>query len=1106
MKGDFTRSTFTPDQRFASVRMQQGRVQLDADWNEQVDIEEHLRETALADVIGRCGAPRDDHGGGFRIEVADGGANLTFSAGRIYVDGILGENGSTRRLTEQDEDHPGFALPEADGAYFVYLDVWRRHLTALEEPAIREVALGGPDTATRTRTTCQVKMVPVPAGSECPDAPDAWLDAVAAPSGTMRARTRPADFAPNPCVVPPSAGYTRLENQLYRVEVHAGGELGGAGPEPTFKWSRDNGSVVSRWLATSGAEVAVESLGRDAALTLEGARWVELTDDLDELNIEPGDLVEVAGSGENSLTVAPAPGAPDLARNAKVRRWDMPGPGGAVPIAEAPDDDSWTDLEGGIQVDFAPGTYRSGDYWLIPARAFIGEHAGDIEWPSAGGGPAALPPHGVEHHYCKLAVVVRSGGLFVAPVEDCRDIFCPLTEFDCPPAETGCCTVVVEPGGDVQAAIDSLPPAGGCVCLKTGEHPVAAPVRIARSNVSLHGESPGTIVRGTAGFRVLSIGDPAGSRVEAVRVEQLRFVSAGRLTGQAPETVVDLDAVEDVALVDCAVEAPAAAGAAPVAFGRAVRIARSVRVTVEECALLGLSLGIHVDLDSTALLIRDNRIWTEEFAQLDRGLIGIWFEDAFGASRIEGNDVRGYRCGIALNRDLFAPPSSSASGSVVTGNRVRRAVPAEEPPSHVFGIDVAAREAIVADNFLAYGATRYGGVRLSGALGRVEGNRLFAAAGRGDAGVQAVGIVVGWEVEEAPGLGDGAAVAGNRLEGFQDGIWVAFADQVTVRDNRLERPGGGGMRLGIGLDGSTRGRVAGNESYGALFGVYLQNGEGNRVEDNRVVGGFAALGAANETDLAVRGNSVADVEGPGFGGNALKGVTVVAENRFVSCAYQPAGFPPYAVGIVSDDFTGAVQVESNTVLDAGMSPDGAVVQAPAGGIGVVGRAATVHANRVFYEQLTQLATTVNAEGRALFVMGLWRIVFENEQVELFQPPAPAAVTDNSFHGTGLSALVEIVHFSFPLGNLVLDLGFGEVTCSANHCLHPHASDELPAHRTVALGGRRAVVVGNHVRSARPLRSFDFTQAGFVVYSGNFTTGGTLNANNFPAPENGHNRP
>ena len=39
MKGDFTRDTFKKEKHYSGVRMQQGRVQVDADWNEQVDIQ-----------------------------------------------------------------------------------------------------------------------------------------------------------------------------------------------------------------------------------------------------------------------------------------------------------------------------------------------------------------------------------------------------------------------------------------------------------------------------------------------------------------------------------------------------------------------------------------------------------------------------------------------------------------------------------------------------------------------------------------------------------------------------------------------------------------------------------------------------------------------------------------------------------------------------------------------------------------------------------------------------------------------------------------------------------------------------------------------------------
>ena len=85
--------------------------------------------------------------------------NLTISPGRIYVDGILCENfkDTDNYITNQD-DLPDYKLLEDQGVYLAYLDVWQRHITYIEDPQIREVALGGPDTATRTKTVWQVKL------------------------------------------------------------------------------------------------------------------------------------------------------------------------------------------------------------------------------------------------------------------------------------------------------------------------------------------------------------------------------------------------------------------------------------------------------------------------------------------------------------------------------------------------------------------------------------------------------------------------------------------------------------------------------------------------------------------------------------------------------------------------------------------------------------------------------------------------------------------------------------------------------------------------------------------------------------------------------------
>ena len=86
MKGDFSRFTHDPTKHYSGVLKQQGRVDLDADWNEEVGIEQFQRRTRGRDVIGLSGAPLA--GGGFLIGV-DGQGELTVSAGRLYVDGIL---------------------------------------------------------------------------------------------------------------------------------------------------------------------------------------------------------------------------------------------------------------------------------------------------------------------------------------------------------------------------------------------------------------------------------------------------------------------------------------------------------------------------------------------------------------------------------------------------------------------------------------------------------------------------------------------------------------------------------------------------------------------------------------------------------------------------------------------------------------------------------------------------------------------------------------------------------------------------------------------------------------------------------------------------------
>jgi hypothetical protein len=523
MKGDLTRMTFRQERHYSGVVMQQGRVQLDADWNEQVDIDTHLDQTTRVDVIGRCGMPEDD--AGFEVTPSPDQSDLLLSPGRAYVDGIVCENDDSpisaekleagqaqlaalvtdgRVLTEgtwidisatgvgpfsariesvdaadleidfapalagadltslqnagdavvrrtgsylTQPDYPGVpppASPPTTGCT-AYLDVWERHVTALEDSEIREIALGGPDTASRTQTVWQVKLQRLgdpTADLTCATVPD-WSSFIDESTALLRA-------APSRRRRPPTCARSRRardtggsRNQLYRVEIHDSGSVNSA----TFVWSRENGSVVVGAQVTDLDEITVTSLGRDDVLGLAPGDWVELTDETHELAGSPGELLRITSIAGNVLTVdTSSSGSLDgtqFPTGPKVRRWDDPD--GARTVAIVNTNDGFLALEDGVEVRFETGRhYETGDYWLIPARTANG----DVDWPESGAAPVAplaRPPEGIAHHYCKLALLRLSSETWEV-VEDCRNLFPPLTNLLGLQAEPGVHVVHIRSG------------------------------------------------------------------------------------------------------------------------------------------------------------------------------------------------------------------------------------------------------------------------------------------------------------------------------------------------------------------------------------------------------------------------------------------------------------------------------------------------------------------------------------------------------------------------------------------------------------------------------------------------------------------------------------
>jgi hypothetical protein len=298
----------------------------------------------------------------------------------------------------------------------VYLDVWERHVTYFDIPSVREVALGGPDTATRAQVVWQVRCYKPPAGLTAADLKDdkKWAELVSpwrGPKAALRAWVTalqdPTEV--EPCAVPPDAGYRGLENQLYRVEIHTGGDAKTA----TFKWSRDNASEFYPVRGISGLELSLGHLGRDDRSALHRDDWVELIDPLDAQWGRPGELLRVSEVNREDVTVqlARLPAKP-YREGMVLRRWDHRNAAvkadGAIPLNEGKD----IEIEEGIWGRFAAeGTYVPGMYWLIPARAAIRDILWDRDPSKADPAEAALPraPHGPAHHYAPLAFVAPAG-------------------------------------------------------------------------------------------------------------------------------------------------------------------------------------------------------------------------------------------------------------------------------------------------------------------------------------------------------------------------------------------------------------------------------------------------------------------------------------------------------------------------------------------------------------------------------------------------------------------------------------------------------------------------------------------------------------------------
>ncbi|WP_170162108.1 DUF6519 domain-containing protein [Paracoccus siganidrum] len=1075
---DISGKTFDPRDNHGDLLIAQGKLTLDSEQNAAAEARDRRWRVQTMDMIGRAGYPAGLPES-FRITLG-GGGEVLIGVGRMYVDGLLAENhgltaaqggtvgfdaahaelrSSTAVPFDQQPYLPGTAPPDpAAGDHLVYLDVWRREVNHLKDPSLVEPALGV-DTAGRSQTVWQVRSLPVADGVTCATPDDEiadWAGLIAPSSIRLSSFLVPVSDPDNPCEIPPGQQLRTTENRTYRVETHGLAADGRA----LLKWSRVNASVATRVVSIDSAtRITVAQVARDDVHRFVPGDWIELIDDRLEFAGQPGlmRMVATADPATNVLTFdgaipagtfpVDADGVPTPDLNLRIIRWDQGGvvraSGGAVladltdaagpGVFPAPPPGEFVELEAGIAVGigFAPGPQRVrvGDHWIFRARAATGT----IDML------ADAPPHGTHHHYARLAVLEGGAGGFAEPVEDCRD---PID-----PDEVCCCTFVIQPGEDIQQAIDGLPLAGGCICLKPGEHVLPRTLVLARSDVTLHGEARGVTLRAPPNEPALQLAGTLADPVSRIRIHTLAFVGEG--AEGANNRLLGMDGVEDVTVSDCDFSA------LQVGIGTAIRISNANDVTVANCRISRALAGVVADENSGDIVVGDC-VMALANARGQPALIGIGMADATGPITVRDCTIRGALAGVVVNDDPSAPPASLATNSRVTGCVIELAdlPPGNAPPSLVFGIDMAPEYATVSGNAVTYGSAPRVGIRIAGAHSVASGNHCRYQSR--PPGLSAVGIVLGATNPDgaAAARTDDVTVGGNTVEGPQSGIFGIAAAHCRIAGNRIDGGELGNTTLGIFLNGCDDMDVAGNTILGAAAAIGAVEGDRCRLRDNRIEGGGFGIVALRMEAPAITGNSLRDC---GQGGVLIAATTersLIDRNRVIRCGSAA----DQGLGIAAFLVLGEATITGNEVMDTGEGRNGSSSSATA--IGILGDLileALVQGNLVTYGG-GQTRDAAN-EDRAMRLRGLLEasVNFGDRRLVL---GFPVKILGNSFIGTGQTALVELLEQRLT-DNLVIR--FERVTFSDNYCLHfsPPPDDRRA---TVSLRGHRGVIVGNHIKS------------------------------------------
>jgi hypothetical protein len=639
MGSDRARRSFDADQQYRAVVMQQGRVFVEADWNENQEI---LGETVRAetlDIVGPSGTPDDGYAISFPNPLPANWIPFDFAIkhGTMYVGGlrVFLPTDATYFIQPDwiDPDQPYWVNPDqpspgSPSNEIIYLLLAEQEVSAVEDSALRDVAFGGPDTAQRLRLLQRIARQSTGAATcdaAFSDVVKAWAAngltfdtaSMQLKSGaSLKVSLDAASAPPDPCQPSGQGGYLGAENQLIRVQVAAPGEL---------LWGFDNASFLYQVQVDPDLKtLTLQSRPVDAFHQPRKDQYVEVLRSAARLHNgayvaeATGEVQKLAEAyhSDTGKVVLNQPLSSSVYLDAKktprvfLRVWE-----------EQLDFTSGTPVtlgHTGLQVTLQGGPFPIGDYWLIAARprtpleVYPERYLSDFQWPD-----------GPRRWACPLAVIGwnDSVGTFL---DNCRLPFDNLVELT-KRRGTGCCTVTVRPedltaANTLQAILDRYQDKEAVtVCLMPGTYELPASLRLGpgHSHLTLEGCHDGAILTAAPGADdQFADGLIVLTHANNVTLRRLRFrlplAPLAALRGRLPR--VNLSALGGqmgVSLTD-------------LRFSIGIRPLHCAELAVEDClfrfsfglppALSILGIGIFAGSECWGLKVEGNRfVHDEEF-------------------------------------------------------------------------------------------------------------------------------------------------------------------------------------------------------------------------------------------------------------------------------------------------------------------------------------------------------------------------------------------------------------------------------------------------------------------------------------------------------------